>query len=325
MLKKRSIRWLSGLAGALVLCGGFVVSGLAGTPAFGMVESGLAPEVVTAGTDVLYTVSFPYLGKQTLVNGQVRITFPADWSFAPAGDPNPAPPAAPNVCSESTSPSPETKLLTCVRGTIRAGDPTIVQEVRFQTGAAGDRKVVTSLLTFDEGGSDQDTGRSDIVNADPAFVDVVLAGDDRRAGKCGNPNGDEVSTKQGISVDNQMTTKMILPANPDKAAICSPAFAREEPAGSIAGVCPTTVVCTTEIAITGAPQFLRTKPITLIFDIYGKPKDLYKTGLTGGPTLVPPCTRTNPPDPCVSKKSNITDGTRWTINWSGNDPSWTGG
>ncbi|HKH29666.1 MAG TPA: hypothetical protein VKA45_01310, partial [Gaiellaceae bacterium] len=303
---------------------GFVVSGLAGTPAFGTVESELAPEVVIAGTDVLYTVSFPYLGKQTLVKGEIRITFPADWSFAPPNDPNTAPPASPNVCAPATSPDPATKLLSCIRGTIRPGDP-IVQEVRFRTGAVADGKKVTSVLTFDEGGSDQDTGRSDIIPADPASVDVVLAGDDRRAGKCGDPDGDEVSTKQGISVDNQMTTKMILPANPDKAAICSPAFAREEPAGSIAGVCPTTVVCTTEIAITGAPQFLRTKPITLIFDIYGKPKDLYKTGLTGGPTLVPPCTRTNPPDPCVSKKSNITDGTRWTINWSGNDPSWTGG
>lgn len=324
MLKKRSIRWLSGLAGALILCGGFVVSGLAGTPAFGTVESGLAPEVVITGTDVLYTVSFPYLGKQTLVNGEIRITFPADWSFAPEGDPNTAPPAKPNVCAPATSPDPATKLLTCVRGTIRAGDPPIVQEVRFRTGAVGDGKTVSSLLTFDEGGSDQDTGRSDIIRAIPdASVDVVLAGDDRRAGKCGDPDGDEVSTKQGISVDNQMTTKMILPANPDSTALCSPAFAKELAFGTV-NACPQNVVCTTEIAITEAPQFLPTKPITLIFDIFGKPKDIYKTGLNGVPTLVPPCTRTAPPDPCVSNKGNIKDGTRWTINWSGNDPSWQG-
>jgi hypothetical protein len=323
MLNKRSIRWLSGLAGAFALCGGFVVSGLAGTPAFGTVQSGLAPEVVITGTDVLYTVSFPYLGKQTLVKGEIRITFPADWSFAPPNDPNTAPPASPNVCAPATSPDPATKLLSCIRGTIRPGDP-IVQEVRFRTGAVADGKTVSSLLTFDEGGSDQDTGRSDIIRTPlpDASVDVVLTDDDRRAGKCGDPDGYEMSTKQGISETNKMTTKMILPANPDSTAICSPAFARELPVGSI-DACPDTVVCTTEIAITGAPQFQ--KPITLIFDIFGKPKDFYKTGLDGVPTLVPPCTRTNPPDPCLSNKGNIKDGTRWTINWSGNDPSWTGG
>ena len=314
MLNKRSIRWLSGFAGVLALCGAFVMSGLAGTPAFGTITSKLAPEVVVTGTDVLYTVTFPYEGSQTLVASEIRITFPTDWSYEAA---------APDVCTEA-DPQTTPKTLTCLRGTIRAGDPPIVQEVRFQTGTVANAKQVDSLLTFDEG-PDRDVGRSDIIKADPAFVDVVGTADDRRAGKCGNTNGDEVATKQGISASNKMTTKLILPANPDSSALCSPAFAKELPVGSIAGTCPTTVVCTTEIAITDAPQFLPTNPITLVFDIYGKPKNLYKTGLNGVPTLVPPCTGATPPDPCVSNKGNIRDGTRWTIKWSGNDPSWTGG
>lgn len=288
----------------------FAVAGWAGSPQFGPRTASLAPNPVTGGTDVLYNVTFPYLDGSSLTHAEIRITHPADWTFAS--------PADPNVCQVKGPTS-----LTCGRGTVRKGDPPVTQEVRFKTSAVTVKtpRTVSAILTYNEQASQGDSGRADFITAPDATVDVKPAGDDD-VSKCAAKNGETVATKAGISETNQLTTSMKVPST---AKLCSPVSAQELPPNDpTVDACPEGKECTTEIAITNAPLFTTAKPIELTFEIFGKPKDWYKNGQL---PAVPDCTGspgTASPDPCISGRKNLSKGLRLTVLWSGNDPSWQG-
>jgi hypothetical protein len=308
MQKQREIRWALGALVAVVAFISFTVAGWAGDPQFGTTEASLAPAGVTGGSDVLYTATFPYQGRQTLTHGEVVITFPADWTYAT--------PSAPDVCTQTSA-----TTLRCDRETLRPGDPPVTQAVRFTTPTALTPqlgKQVSSFFTYDEGGSDQDRGRSDRALAPDQFVDV-LPPSDNHTSKCASKNGDTVATKGGISETNALSTAIVVPST---TALCSPVSVQEFPLGAPASACPEGVDCTTGVSVTSTPLYTTGNPIKLIFEVYGKPKSWFKDGV-----LVPPCTGaagTASPDPCISGRSNISKGLRLTVLSSGNDPSWEG-
>lgn len=303
-------RWALAALIAVLAFISFTVAGWAGDPKFNPTSASLSP--VTGGEDVLYTATFPYIGSRTLTHPEVRITFPADWTYAA--------PADPNVCQLTSATS-----LTCVRQTVKPGDPPVTQAVRFKTTAVTTtvQRTVSSIFTYAEQASQGDNGRADNVAAPDAKVDVDPP-NDNSISTCAAKNGGTVSTKQGVSETNKLTTTMILPAT---AALCSPASAKELPPNdpSVAA-CPPGVTCTAEIAITNAPLFTAAKPIKLIFEMIVKPKNWYKNGQL---PAVPNCKvmggGTADPDPCITKQENLSKGgQRLTVNWSGLDPRWTG-
>jgi hypothetical protein len=309
MHPNRGARWaLAAIAAtsALVI---FAVAGWAASPQFGPRTASLAPNPVTGGTDVLYSVTFPYIGSSTLARSEIRITFPADWTYAAPSDPN--------VCQTTGATS-----LTCARGSLRAG--VVTQEVRFKTTAVTvtTPRTVSAILTYSEQASQGDQGRADFVAAPDATVNVKPPGDND-VSKCAAKNGETVSTKAGISETNALATSMKVPAT---AKLCSPVSIQELPPNDPSvDACPDGVECTTEIAITDAPLFTPAKPVELTFEIFGeKPKAWYKNGQL---PAVPDCTGapgTASPDPCISGRKNLANGLRLTVQWSGDDPSWQG-
>jgi hypothetical protein len=310
MQQNRGARWALAAIAATFAFVLFAVAGWAGSPQFGPTTASLAPNPVTGGTDVLYNVTFPYADQSTLTRSEIRITFPADWTYAG--------PADPNVC-QPTGPT----SLTCARGAVRSGDPPVTQAVRFKTGAvaATTPRTVSAILTFHEQASQGDSGRADFVAAPDATVDVAPPSDNH-VSKCAAKGGETVSTKPGISETNLLTTTMKVPST---GSLCSPVSARELPPNDPSvDACPDGVECTTEIAITDAPLFTPANPVELIFDIYGKPKNWYKNGQLPavGDCTGPPGTAS--PDPCISNRKNLAKGLRLTVLWSGDDPSWTG-
>jgi hypothetical protein len=309
MYKIRKLRWALGALAATAAFAVFAVAGWAGDPAFGPRTATLAPDPVTGGTDVLYNVTFPYTGNSNLAHSEIRITFPADWTYAAPSDPN--------VC-QTTGPT----SLTCARGSLRAG--VVTQEVRFKTTAVAETtpRTVSAILTYNEQATQGDKGRIDFVTAPDATVNVKPPGDND-VSKCAAKNGETVSTKAGISETNALTTSMKVPAT---GKLCSPVSIQELPPNDPSvDACPEGVVCTTEIAITDAPLFTPAKPVELTFEIYGeKPKAWYKNGQL---PAVADCTGppgTASPDPCISGRKNLSKGLRLTVLWSGNDPSWQG-
>jgi hypothetical protein len=308
MHRHRRIRWGLGALVAILAFATFTVAGWAGDPQFDPITSSLAPNPVTEKGDVLYTATYPYTGKGTLTHAEIRITFPADWTYAR--------PADPDVC-QTTGPT----TLTCVRGTTRAGDPPVVQAVRFTTGgAAPDPKTVSSIFTFREQATQGDQGRVDFVSAPVAAVKVVPVSNDN-VSKCAGKNGETVSTPGAVTETDAMKISLTTPAT---TALCSPVSAVELPPGNPAvDACPEGIVCTTETAVVDAPLFTPTNPIKLVLEIYGKAKTWYKNGLL--PAIANCTGPTANPDPCISgNPTNVPKGQRWTFLWSGDDPSYGG-
>jgi hypothetical protein len=311
MRTNRGIRWTLGIVAALALAGAFAVTGWARDPVFGAKSSSLAPNPVEGGSDVLYTASATFQGNNTLTHGEWRITFPSTFTYAA--------PADPDVCTQ-TGTTATTITLTCDRGTIRPGDPPLTQAVRFTTPVvSGDTDfVVTAFFTYDDQSPSPNRGRADQIDVDPAKVTVKPALDDNFAAKCAAKAGETVATVGGVSATNALTTTMNVPAT---AALCSPVSLQEFPAGTQSvSFCPTRVKCTTEISVTSAPLFSIEEPITLIFEIYGKPKTWYKNGVPVLDCTGPGAT----PDPCISERMDMGNFTRLTVLWSGVDPSWEG-
>jgi hypothetical protein len=313
MHKHRRTRWALGALAAVLAFGIFAVAGWAGDPQFDEITASLAPDPVTGGGDVLYTATYPYTGKGTLTRAEIRITFPADWTYAG--------PADPDVC-QTTGPT----TLTCVRATTRAGDPPVIQAVRFTTKAvdSDQLRTVNSIFTFREQATQGDQGRIDFVSAPDAEVHVVPVSNDH-VSKCAAKNGETVSTPGAVTATDAMKITMAIPAN--AAALCSPVSALELPPGDPSvDACPEGIVCTTETAVVSGPLFTPANPIKLTLEIFGKVKSWYKNGQL--PALAectgPPGTAN--PDPCISgRPANLAKGQRWTFLWSGDDPSYGGG
>jgi hypothetical protein len=312
MHRHRRTRWALAALAAVFAFGLFTVAGWAGDPQFDPITSSLAPDPVTGGGDVLYNVTYPYTGKGTLTHAEIRITHPADWTYAA--------PADPDVCQTTGA-----TTLTCFRGATRAGDPPVNQAVRFTTGAVDSSEVrtVNSIFTFREQATQGDLGRIDFVSAPRADVQVVPVSNDH-VSKCAAKNGETVSIPGAVSETDAMKITMRIPAN--AAALCSPVSAQELPPNDPSvDACPDGIVCTTEIAVVNAPLFTPANPITLNLEIFGKVKSWYKNGQL--PAIAecsgPPGTAS--PDPCVLKPANISKGQRWTFLWSGDDPSYGGG
>jgi hypothetical protein len=309
MHRHRRTRWALGALAAILAFVMFTVAGWAGDPQFDPPSASLAPDPVTGGGDVLYNVTFPYTGQQTLTRSEIRITFPADWDYAA--------PADPDVCNQS---NPTT--LICVRGTIRSGAPPVTQAVRFTTGEVDVEtpRIVSSVFTFFEQASQGDKGRADSVSAD-AKVQVVPVSNDN-VSKCAAKNGESVETPGAVTEADPMKITLAIPAN--AAALCSPVSALELPPGDPAvDACPGDIVCTTETAVVSAPLFTPANPIKLTLDVFVKVKTWYKNGQL--PALAD-CTGppgTADPDPCISERPKG-QGQRWTFLWSGDDPSYGG-
>jgi hypothetical protein len=308
MYRHRRIRWGFGALVAVLAFATFTVAGWAGDPQFGEITASLAPNPVTENGDVLYTVTYPYTGKGSLTHAEIRITHPAELEYAA--------PADPDVCQE-TNPT----TLTCFRGTTRAGDPPVVQAVRFTTGdAAPDPKTVSSIFTFREQATQGDQGRVDFVPAPGRAVQVVPESNDHIA-KCARKNGETVSTPGAVTETDAMKILLTTPAT---TALCSPVSALELPPGDPAvDACPGDIVCTTETAVVDAPLFTPANPIKLVLEIFGKAKTWYKNGLL--PAIANCTGPTANPDPCISgNPTNVPKGQRWTFLWSGDDPSYGG-
>jgi hypothetical protein len=309
MHNHRRTRWALAALAAVLAFGLFTVAGWAGDPQFDPITSSLAPDPVTGGGDVLYNVTYPYTGNGTLTHAEIRITHPADWTFAA--------PADPNVC-QTTGPT----TLTCVRETTRKGDPPVTQAVRFTTGAvaSSESRRVSSIFTFREQATQGDQGRVDFVSAPDADVQVVPVSNENIS-KCAHKNGETVSTPGAVTEADAMKITMAVPAT---TALCSPVSALELPPGDPAvDACPGDIVCTTETAVVSTPLFTPANPVRLILEIFGKVKTWYKNGLL--PAIAKCTGPTANPDPCISgNPTNIPKGQRWTFLWSGDDPSYGG-
>jgi hypothetical protein len=293
---------------ALAAAGIFAMVGRADDPQFDEITSSMGPGIVDANSTVLVKASWHYIDNPTLNHSKVRFTIPDGWTLESA---------APNVCSRTGT------IVTCPRGTIRPDD-VIAQAVELKTDS--DQLDVLSTveidLLFAEG--PENPGRTQVQPAPDVSTTVIAAGSatPNKVGKCVAKAGGTIGTDPGVGGSEASAT---VPATDE---LCTPFSISERPRQDPNEACLPGVECVLEIVTTESALFPATDPIELKIVFRGQ-------GINDLPLIftsedrqieVPECTddAVAEPDPCFSGHRTRMQSVTWTVNWSGNDPGWTG-
>jgi hypothetical protein len=293
------------LLAAVLAAAAFAVAGRAEDPRFDSVTSSIGPGFVDSGQDVLVKAQWHYVGNRTLVHSFIEFTVPDGWTLSGQ---------APSVCSQAGT------KVTCDRGTIRPGD-LIAQSVELRADADLGAATVRPVLNFSEG--PRNPGRQDSVTAPDVTTTVIAAGDQNRAGKCVARGGGSVQTDPGAGGSDTTAT---VPATDQ---LCTPISLGERPRQNPTEACLPGRVCVTEIVTTDAALFPTSTPIQLKIVFRGNGLNNLPLIFNGGQPdqgAVPACTGPGAtPDPCYFDHGNRQQSVTWFVNWSGRDPTWTGG
>jgi hypothetical protein len=309
VFRRSAIRIGAVLALVLAAAGAFAVVGRADDPRF-HTQASIGPGFVDAGSNVLVKASWEYLDTRTLNHVSVRFTVPAGWILVEA---------APDVCSQAAAGA----IVTCPRDRIRPGDPPLEQDVELQTTSAlGDKPVLADLL-FAEGPANP--GRLDTVPALPTpHADVISTTDTpNKIGKCVSPAGATVATDAGVG-DSE--TSAVVPASDE---LCTPFSIDENVRVGQEGCIPPPYVCTLDVVNTDSAVFPASDPIKLKIIFRGQQIPLLPlifTSPTPRQIPVPECTDDAfaSPDPCWSDRKLQGNRLTYFVNWTGDDPTWTG-
>ena len=224
----------------------------------------------------------------------------------------------PDVCTQSS-----TTTVTCPRGTIRSGD-VIAQAVELTTGSASSiPKTVESDLLFYEG--PENPGRAQVKPAGDVQTLVIAAGsgEPNKVGKCVSNAGGSVSTDPGVG---NSETSADVPANPEE--LCTPISITERIRLNADEACLPDVACVLDIVTTDSALFPPDDPIVLKITFRGQGINslplIFKSNLLQ--TEVPECDddAVADPDPCYSDKKPGQQSVKWTLKWTGLDPTWSG-
>jgi hypothetical protein len=277
---------------------------------------------VTGGRNALYTASWTNIGHATFTNVVIIVDLPAG-SVVLSTDPT--------VCTVSAADPSAPVEVTCPRDNLRSGD-TFTQQVFFRTPVVSDAvsTEVTSVLKGDERTSDPDREHTDTFTPGPSPLTILPTAADA-AGGCVQTGDATLATQGGLSAANPLITMASLTGS--TGLLCAPVTLVERHRTSPTEFCGAGATCTTDIAMTGAPEL--PTPIQLTFTFVGNKKNLtwYKTAdePVGSPSLpVADCPGATdlPPDldACVNSRAKVgSTGVTLGVLWRGGpDPSWVG-
>jgi hypothetical protein len=270
-------------------------------------ESFIGPGFVDANSNVLVKGSWQYLDTRTLNNVSVRFTLPAGWTLVEDD---------PDVCSQTGA------IVTCPRERIRPGD-LVEQAVELKTTSAEGDKTVLADLLFSEG--PDNPGRLDDVPAPTLVTEVISATNTpNKIGKCVSSDGATIATDAGVG-NSEASAE--VPASDE---LCTP-FSIDENVRQPGDPCAPGLTCTLDIVTTESALFPATDPIKLTIIFRKQQIGLLPLVFTSPerqpPTIqVPECPNDDiaAPDPCWSDRKAQGNKLTYEVNWTGNDPGWTG-
>jgi uncharacterized repeat protein (TIGR01451 family) len=322
-------RWFgAGALGVVVLLALFTASSDAGSPVV-TAESHLIPSsdggqsgFVTGGRNALYTALWTNRGNATLTNVFVVVTLPAGTAVLSAD---------PDVCTAPAPANPsDPVVVTCQRDNLRSGD-TVNQQIFFRAPEVSVEtpSEVTSLLKVDEKSSDTDRAHTDTFPAPARALTIVPTAADA-AGGCLQAGDAALATQGGLSPTNPLITTASLTGPTGQ--FCTSLIIFERHRSNPTELCGAGATCTTDIAVTNAPQVLSPIQLTFTFQANNKSLTWYKTGDAEAAVAEPVAAclgQTQLPaglDACVNRRTKlgskeVTLGVLWR---GGPDPSWVG-
>jgi hypothetical protein len=279
-------------------------------PLFDHATSSLQPGstgFIVAGGDVLYKTSWHDNDNRTFTHAKVEIFIPAGWTLVSSD---------PSGCTRSA------QTVTCPWGTLHFDD-VVAQAVRLRSNNVTGTATVDSQLTVYEGPGNP--GRANHIPSDGAKtvrVDDPATHPDENGSCVGG--GDHLRTVPGSGGSDTDATA------PSTDELCTPITIEELVRQNPTEFCISTRECVTEIVKTDATLVPATTPIQLKIVFRGTGLNssvLIFTSAGHDPIEVSACPGSTiaSPDPCYYDRRARQQSVTWFLNWSGRDPTWTGG